>query len=391
MDLSGTTLLGTGTLLLLLGGVLAYARSVPLKAYGYLRSRFIFSVEILQDDEAFNWVLGWLDSHPSVANSKRLTVRTRRRERSDVARAIGGVPDPIEISYSPLGTHWMRHRGRFMWIERNRERQKGEGGLFLGFTETLTISTIQRRRGFIEEVILEARGAYEAKRQGNVVIYSLSQYGDWNEIARKRQRRIDSVILAEGIVDRTLGDIRRFEARLEWYHDVGVPYRRGFLLYGPPGNGKTSLVFAIASELDKNIAVISLATPSLTDEGLRASMARMPENSILLIEDLDGVFVQRKAATKDMKLTFSGLLNALDGVATSEGRIMFVTTNFVDRLDPALIRAGRVDVQVSIELPNAEQVAELYRRFLPDREYRAGPDGLSMAAYQERFLQEVES
>lgn len=367
-----------GFAVLLAGMAIGYLRAAPSRVYGYVRSRFVFSVEVLQGDDAFVWLIRWLHQHPSVQRSKRLAIATHH------------VDGKLEVTYTPLGTHVLRRQGRLVWFDRNRERQKGEGGLFAGMFETLTVSTLSRRRGFLEELLIEAQASYEAGRRGQVAIWSLSQYGDWLEIARRDPRPIESVVLPRAVIDRTLGDVRTFEARRDWYHSIGVPYRRGYLLHGQPGNGKSSLVLAIASELGRDIGIVSLGSPSLTDDMLRAGLARLPGNAVLLIEDIDGVFVGRKPVRDDMKLTFSGLLNALDGVATPEGRIMFVTTNYLERLDAALIRPGRMDVQVAIDPPGRPEIAELHRRFFGDLPVALPPAGESMASYQERFLREIE-
>jgi len=66
-------------------------------------------------------------------------------------------------------------------------------------------------------------------------------------------------------------------------------------------------------------------------------------------------------------VTFSGLLNTLDGVASSEERLVFMTTNHLDRLDPALIRPGRVDLKQEIGLASKSQLFKMYRRFYPDQ------------------------
>jgi len=370
----------TGGFAVLVGGILlGYVRAVPSRAYAWLRSRFIFSVEVLQGDDAFLWLIRWLHEHPSVQRSKRLAISTRY------------VNGQAEMFYAPLGTHLLRHGGRLVWFDRNRERQKADG-LFAGMFETLTVSTLSRRRGVLEALLAEARTGYEASRRGQVCLWSLSAYGEWQEIGRRDPRPIESVVLPGATIEATLGDLRAFEARRAWYQGLGIPYRRGYLLHGPPGNGKSSLVFAIASAVGRDIATLSLGTPTLTDELLRTALARLPGNSVLLIEDIDGVFTGREPARDDLKLTFSGLLNALDGVATAEGRIMFVTTNHPDRLDPALIRPGRVDVRVAIDPPGPAEVRELHRRFFGDRPIALpAPAGESMAAYQERFIRELEA
>jgi len=92
----------------------------------------------------------------------------------------------------------------------------------------------------------------------------------------------------------------------------------------------------------------------------------VPQRSLLLIEDVDAFFRERDAAHAQVRLSFSGFLNALDGVATQEGTVLFMTTNHAERLDPALIRAGRIDERVELGLVDAEQLRRLYLKFDPD-------------------------
>lgn len=88
------------------------------------------------------------------------------------------------------------------------------------------------------------------------------------------------------------------------------------------------------------------------------------------MEDIDAAFASRED-TKDQRqaydglnrVTFSGLLNCLDGVASTEARIVFMTTNYLDRLDPALIRPGRVDVKEYVGHCSRSQLEQMYRRF----------------------------
>lgn len=95
-----------------------------------------------------------------------------------------------------------------------------------------------------------------------------------------------------------------------------------------------------------------------------------PEQSIILLEDIDAAFAsredtnQQKAAYEGLnRVTFSGLLNCLDGVASTEARIVFMTTNYLDRLDPALIRPGRIDSKEYIGHCTEYQIAEMFKRF----------------------------
>lgn len=92
----------------------------------------------------------------------------------------------------------------------------------------------------------------------------------------------------------------------------------------------------------------------------------------MLLEDVDAAFLSRDLAAENPvkyqglgRLTFSGLLNALDGVASTEARIVFMTTNHVDRLDPALIRPGRVDMKEYVGYCSHWQLTQMFQRFYP--------------------------
>lgn len=145
-----------------------------------------------------------------------------------------------------------------------------------------------------------------------------------------------------------MDDMKRFEKSVEWYKDKGVPYRRGYLLHGPPGTGKTSFTLAIAGALNMSICYLNLGARNLNDDSLNRCLNNAPARSIILLEDIDAVFVQRDSVQKrrGASVSFSGLLNALDGVRSQEGRILFMTTNHPEKLDPALLRPGRADVHV---------------------------------------------
>ena len=94
-----------------------------------------------------------------------------------------------------------------------------------------------------------------------------------------------------------------------------------------------------------NICYLNLSGDTLDDDGLNRALNDAPANSIILLEDIDGIFVGREAVRRTKRnVTFSGLLNALDGVRSQEGRILFMTTNHREKLDPALLREGRCDM-----------------------------------------------
>ena len=90
-----------------------------------------------------------------------------------------------------------------------------------------------------------------------------------------------------------------------------------------------------------------LNSPSMHDDKLQSKLGEIPPRSIVIFEDIDSIFIGRENVSSKAKkqVTFSGFLNALDGVRSKEGMIVFMTTNHIEKLDPALIRPGRCDVK----------------------------------------------
>jgi len=111
----------------------------------------------------------------------------------------------------------------------------------------------------------------------------------------------------------------------------------------------------------------------MTDTVLQARIADLPRNTILLLEDIDAAFVSRDTSLTvrtahggQSQVTLTGLLNALDGVVASEARLTFFTTNYPQRLDPALVRPGRVDLRLKIGHCNEDQIQRLFRNFFTE-------------------------
>lgn len=140
------------------------------------------------------------------------------------------------------------------------------------------------------------------------------------------------------------------------------------MLYGEPGTGKTSFTQAIAGALKLHICYLNLSGDNLDDDGLNRALNDAPSHSIILLEDIDGIFAGRESVQSEKsgrRVSFSGLLNALDGVRSQEGRVLFMTTNHREKLDPALLRPGRCDLQVEMNNASYKQMKQLFLRFFP--------------------------
>ncbi|CAA0834010.1 P-loop containing nucleoside triphosphate hydrolases superfamily protein [Striga hermonthica] len=148
-------------------------------------------------------------------------------------------------------------------------------------------------------------------------------------------------------------DLDRFVRRKDYYRSVGKTWRRGYLLHGPPGTGKSSLVAAIANYLKFDVYDLELAS-LYSNSQLKGQLLSTNNRSIIVIEyvDCSTQMHSRDGDSDDDKprdgLTLSGMLNFIDGLWSSCGdeRIIIFTTNHKEKLDPALIRPGRMDMQI---------------------------------------------
>lgn len=205
------------------------------------------------------------------------------------------------------------------------------------------------------------------KKYGKTSVYTSNSGIYWNFSSARSPRSFDSVILSEGLKQELLKDITTFRESAQWYQDRGVPYRRGYLLHGPPGTGKSSFIVALAGHLGLSICIVNLGMNGLSDRQLGILLGDCPPNSILLIEDIDAAFVKRTQGTESnsnsSSLTLSGVLNALDGVAAQEGSVVFMTTNHITKLDDALIRPGRCDRKLLFDYADRYQVRQMFLKF----------------------------
>ncbi|KAG1734035.1 P-loop containing nucleoside triphosphate hydrolase protein [Suillus paluster] len=279
-----------------------------------------------------------------------------------------------KLSYLPAasGSYTLWYKYRWMRITRISEPVQGWGPTH---RDTLQISIVTRNHDILNAILQEARNAYKIVQGSAITVYVSDSSNCWRELARRNKRPLDSIILEPGIRE------------LVWYAERGIPFRRGYLLYGAPGSGKTSLIHSIAGELELDVYIISLSRSGLDDTGLSELISDLPERCIALMEDIDAALhnslTREDASTppnqpesipgsppapSTSRVSLSGLLNALDGIGAQEGRILFATTNKYSALDPALCRPGRMDLHVEFKLASKYQADELFKRFyLPSR------------------------
>lgn len=371
-DLSSNPYFGAGFGLIGVGTGLAVAKGAWRNALVVGRRQMLISLEIPSRDRSYNWVLQWMSQQSALGvnmgsvlgfggggfKTQHLSVQTTVQQYD-----TGRVDTRFDFMPSP-GRHLLYYKGHIILVQRDREKQMVDLNSGTPW-ETVTLTALRRKgQTLFNDILEDAKRMAVEREEGKVVIYT--NWGmEWRPFGQPRKKRpVSSVILDKGVDTELVKDVREFLDSGSWYLERGIPYRRGYLLYGPPGSGKTSFIQALAGEFQYNICVLNLAEKGLTDDRLIQSQSVLPERSIILLEDVDCVFSERdKNDRYSSQVTFSGLLNTLDGVVSTEQRVVFMTTNHIERLDPALIRPGRVDVSKYIGDASAYQAKKMFLRF----------------------------
>ncbi|KAG2011868.1 mitochondrial chaperone bcs1 [Coprinopsis cinerea AmutBmut pab1-1] len=335
----------------------------------------------------------WLSKRPEWRQARNIEISSKTFGLNTSATQIEGEElDPMDalastraLNYVPsvhtAFTFWYKRR----WVRITRGVRESNN-YWNARAEQLWVCIFSMDHRILNQMLLEAKKAHKEAQENNISIYASDSNNQWRYIASRPKRPLTSIVLDPGVKDVILDDARDFMLSKSWYTTRGIPFRRGYLLYGAPGTGKTSIIHSLAGELGLNVYIISLSRSGLDDNALSELIADLPEQCIALMEDIDAAFSQtlnRDADESDgnknnqqnagpapkttSRISLSGLLNALDGVGAQEGRILFATTNKYTSLDPALCRPGRMDVHVEFKLASKYQARELFRRFfLPD-------------------------
>ncbi|KAF8417146.1 BCS1 N terminal-domain-containing protein [Tirmania nivea] len=386
-----------------LGGFLSYAMNGLHSLWSFIYDNCISSATIHSSDQAYLYIMKWLATHRVSTDCRKFCVTSRKNPNSARVKRFSmysnyhgraGQDDEEDddeeddlgpmLKYNPApGLSYFWYRKHLVIMQRVPEHH----GYLNNDTpdETMALMTIGRSPNLLRSLLAEARANYLQSESRKTTVYTVNSSNfqkSWDNGRSRASRDISTVIMEDKDKDLILRDTRDYlnPVTARWYAARGLPYRRGYLFYGPPGTGKTSLTLALAGELKLNLYIFNLgAGGGVTDETLGQLFQALPKRCIVLLEDIDCAGIgrssnfngvgekqsqskdglprinpMRNAVNNKSQISFSGLLNAIDGVASHEGRILIMTTNHRERLDPALIRPGRVDVQIEFGFANKE-------------------------------------
>ncbi|ROT43690.1 hypothetical protein SODALDRAFT_327893 [Sodiomyces alkalinus F11] len=486
------------------------ARQVYSAVAKLVTAHLMCTVHVPSSDEIYTHMMKWLAVQDFMGSSRSVLAETVSKtawEDDDELEALqlrriagGGEAKYLKFSnqranaaprFVPaVGLHGFWHKGRYFHLRRRQETfvdNNGSQHMPIGKEESLVISCFGRSPEPIKTLLRTVKQHYYSdhvarttiKRPAMQMARRYPGRNSWVTVAVRPVRPLSTVVLDAAQKAVILADMNEYlhPATPRWYANRGIPLRRGYLFFGPPGTGKTSLSFALAGVFGLDIFVISLLEPTLTEEDLGSLFSGLPRRCVVLLEDIDAAGLRRpdeevenetqepaeedkgekkKAdaeavnGAEDKKsepilngtksddpscpserneagaeakrsrnpetggkgkkgkrvngtntmprgqppiqlpprptgsqrfppvtrpgfppplpqeerrgISLSGLLNAIDGVASQEGRVLVMTTNRPEDLDEALIRPGRVDLQVSFTNATGNQARELFER-----------------------------
>ncbi|KAJ6462245.1 P-loop containing nucleoside triphosphate hydrolase protein [Mycena vitilis] len=385
------TRLGSSLKFLIMGSIVEMGR----RLFQWLTVRFRFQYSITaqldEGDPAYEWIVLFLTQEGVWERSRDFAVTATNSRRKWSIKKWADPKVQGNAEYTPTYQQPQLFRWRGHWVE--IQRPKVGEPRFTPFGKFQSVSSIfltiyTQDMSLLSAMIEDARTRYVEVNRPNVVIHLADSphYSPsiiWTNVKHKIRRPLSSIILQDGVVEGLVRDAKEFLATEDWYVEAGIPHRRGYLLHGPPGTGKTSTIYALAGELNLEIYSLSLASNFVDDSFLQRAASSIPHHALFLIEDIDCAFANRDedkdcgrdSGKREMwepphaSVTLSGLLNVIDGVGSEEGKLFFATTNYIARLDPALLRPGRIDRKVGYELSTTQQAHALFLRFFPESRF----------------------
>ncbi len=351
-QLDNNQFLQGGLLLTILVSLLYTLKAIPGRLWDLLKSRILFSVWFDSRDPIFNMFHNWVNRQSFVREKRNVRIITNHQK------------DPPEIIMTfGYGTYIIRHNNVWLLIKQVQDEKKQSDKNSMMMLETYSITCLFWSRNVVMELLDTVADSFSMQETNEIPIYQW-RWGGWSSNSTQQKKNINKLILRHGLIEEIQEDIEQFLESSKWYEDMQIPYQRGYLLTGPAGTGKTTLAACLASQYNLRLCILDMT--DITDDGeLRRAITSTPGRSIIIIEDFDSFFKGRKNLRESSKVTFSGLLNAINGVVNNEGRILVLTTNQEESVDPALARMGRIDRRFHLDYADANQAERLFGMYHP--------------------------
>lgn len=391
------------------GGLLYWGRNIWSAIKNFFSTYFVVSATFSNDrNPAYKAIESWINDTIFVKSRWQKNVEVRTNVRDDWADEASIIKDVVIVPAT--GRHMFLYKKRLFWITKQQvqNQQSGERGSTIKYFYTISTTAITNTymKEFIYMVIDYCKEKDEKEREDNKLCVRTYDGDWWEERAKKTFRDFDSVYIDEDIKNQLINKVNFFINNKQWYRDRHIPYKLGILLYGVPGVGKSSIIQALAEYIrsdifyitslltteDKFINMVSQAVHQSKTTGTNRRVKFLQKGNkvvkpidsendvpmdsypLLTLEDADSYDALKNRGSivdsrniqnsntdedgnptnpQDMSLKLgvglTTILNIFDGIMTPDGLVFIITTNTIDKLDPALFRPGRIDLCLEIK------------------------------------------
>jgi hypothetical protein len=384
-QLSTNQFFSAAALASILTAVLMSLKGVPKSIWERIVRITTYKATIYQTDDLYYYLTDWFnDNHKSKVRNVEYSIGSSSdgENYQDLVEEISYQGQERKIKEVPVDDHFYKWIGwRLIRISYGKEKLENASSLKSAYLKSYTFKgffAARSIRNLMDQVHLE----YKSKGKSATIYQSEHNY--FTRISKVGGKKISDVILNPEVKNKILSDIETWKKSKIDYERRGIPYKRGHCYYGPPGTGKTTIVKAIAKEYGFNIYVVNLK--KIEDDNLLYLLREVEPRSILLFEDIDSIFNGRKKiGTKGV--TFSGFLNALDGIVELNEVLVIITTNHIEKMDPALLRAGRMDLKVEVGYSSEKEISKYLSSFYERRIQIKSENLLPMVEVQNACLE----
>ncbi len=347
-----------GALLALLAAVGYQLKAVPLGIWRRFVKAIQYTVYLDSTNQIFGLFTTWLTTkHPKKFKNVIVEIGHGNRMLGPNKRFT------IDIKQG-TDWNWFFYKGSFIVAHKSRERLENASSVDDRYIDAYELKCYLSRKG-INALLEEVRMLRVNDENIDNEIFFNNTGGRWSTLEMDNIKSFDNIFLdnKQELID----DLTSFASNKEHYRRLGINSKRGYLFYGSPGNGKTTLALAMSKHLNMDLYIINLKSLH-GDKEFTSLISDVNKNSIILFEDIDSYAKDRFGEKDKSNVSFSTLLNTLNGAFEPNDCIIIMTTNHKDVLDDALIRPGRIDKTMHIDNPKWGSVFNFMKAFYLDFE-----------------------